>query len=64
MSKKLCLFGGALLSGLSLWWLVSSNTKTKVKKELYGAMQRAALSIVSKLLLKPWVKKMMRLLYN
>ncbi|WP_419241335.1 hypothetical protein [Cardinium endosymbiont of Nabis limbatus] len=63
MSKKLWLGWGALLSSLFIWFFISNKDHIKVKKKLYGALQRASLSIITKRLLKPWVKKIIPLLF-
>ena len=66
MSKKLLLGSGILLGGLSVWFFMANKNKNqiKVKKELYGAMQRAVLSMLARLLLKPWAKKIIPLLFQ
>ncbi|TSJ80804.1 MAG: hypothetical protein NMK33_05150 [Candidatus Cardinium sp.] len=64
MSKKLWLSWGTLLVGLSLWLFIANKGNPKAKKERYSAIQRAALSILARLLLKPWAKKIIPLLFQ
>lgn len=64
MSKKLLLFWGTLLGGLSIWFFMSNRDNTKAKKELYGSIQKVALSIIMKLLLRPWVKGIVTLMFS
>ncbi|MGI2262339.1 hypothetical protein ACRRVA_03500 [Candidatus Cardinium hertigii] len=62
MSKKLSLYLGTILGGLLVWWVVSNRQKIKLKGEIYQGTKGATLSIVTKLLLKRCVNKIVRIL--
>lgn len=59
MSKKLWLGWGTVLSVTFFYFLICRKHKQKIKKELYGAMQRTSLSIIAKRLINPFVKKIL-----
>jgi len=62
MSKKLSLYLGTTLGGLLVWWVVSNRQKTKSQGGVYKGTKGAVLDIVTKCLLKPCIKKIVRML--